>query len=44
MSNRVHDWLACLPNGFDANAPVDYFTSGEAGQAIRDAKRIHDFR
>ncbi|HFD38746.1 MAG TPA: HEPN domain-containing protein [Anaerolineae bacterium] len=31
------------PNGFDVGAPRDYYTVGEARQAIQDAERIHDF-
>ncbi|MFZ5633038.1 MAG: HEPN domain-containing protein [Bacillota bacterium] len=34
---------ARYPNGFDAGAPRDYYTSGEAGQAITDAESIHQF-
>lgn len=30
------------PNGFDAGAPVDYYTNEEADQAIQDAQRIHE--
>lgn len=31
------------PNGFDAGAPAEYYTEGEAQRAITDAKRILDF-
>ena len=31
------------PNGFDAGAPRDYYTSGEAGQAITDGESIYQF-
>ena len=31
------------PNGFDTGAPRDYYTAGEAHQAIQDAQRIYDF-
>lgn len=31
------------PNGFDAGAPYDYYTAGEAQQAIEDAERIYNF-
>lgn len=31
------------PNGFDSGAPRDYYTAGEARQAIADAQCIYDF-
>jgi HEPN domain-containing protein len=31
------------PNGFDQGAPRDYYTAGEAQQAIADAERIYNF-
>ena len=31
------------PNGFDRGAPVDFYTLGEAEQAIRDAEAIVGF-
>jgi len=31
------------PNGFDTGAPMDYYTFGEAQQAIEDARRIYVF-
>jgi HEPN domain-containing protein len=31
------------PNGFDIGAPRDYYTEGEAEQAIQDAQRIYNF-
>jgi len=31
------------PNGFDVGAPRDYYTEGEARQAIQDAQRIYNF-
>ncbi|WP_448590881.1 HEPN domain-containing protein [Thermoflexus hugenholtzii] len=31
------------PNGFDTGAPVDYYTFGEAQQALEDARRIYVF-
>ncbi len=38
-----HYILTRYPNGFDAGAPQDYYTAGEARQAISDAQRIYDF-
>ncbi len=34
---------AMYPNGFDAGAPRDYYTRGEAGQAINDAECVYIF-
>jgi len=31
------------PNGFDRGAPVDFYTAGEARQAITDAEAIVGF-
>lgn len=31
------------PNGFDRGAPVDFYTRGEAEQAIADAEQILEF-
>jgi HEPN domain-containing protein len=31
------------PNGFDAGAPRDYYTVGEAQEAVQDGQRIYDF-
>lgn len=31
------------PNGFDSGAPRDYYSSDDAEQAVRDARRIYDF-
>ncbi len=31
------------PNGFDEGAPSDYFTAGEAEEAIKNAQKIIEF-
>jgi HEPN domain-containing protein len=34
---------ARYPNGFDRGAPRDYYTEGEARQAINDAETVYHF-
>lgn len=38
-----HYILTRYPNGFDSGAPTDYYTRGEAEQAIQDAEAILGF-